>query len=102
MVDTEPSSSVSKLPLLIMGAVVAMAALITVGLIVGQGTKTYVAGTPEAAVQGFIQTGFDKDMSALLAAMATDARASCEAEIAPHRFDDDIYTEGLWVTLEDM
>jgi hypothetical protein len=102
MVDTEPSNTVSKLPLLIMGAVVAIAVLVTVALIVGRDTKTYSPGTPEAAVQDFIQAGFDDDMPALMASLTTDARASCEADIERQRFDDYIYTEGLRAALEDM
>ena len=102
MVDIEPSSSVSKLPLLIMGAVVAIAVLVTVALIVGRDTKTYSPGTPEAAVQDFIQAGFDNDMAMLLALLTTDARAVCEADIGRQRFDDDIYTEGLRAALKDM
>jgi hypothetical protein len=102
MVDTEPPSSVSKLPLLIMGAVVAIAVLVTVALIMGRDTKTYSPGTPEAAVQDFIQAGFDNDMPALLASLTTDARTSCEAEIVRQRFDDNVYSEGLRAALEDM
>jgi hypothetical protein len=102
MVDTEVSSNVSKLPLLIMGAVLAIAVLVTVALIAGRDTKTYSPGTPEAAVQDFIQAGFDNDKPALLASLTTDARASCEADLARQRFDDHIYTEGLRAALEDM
>lgn len=93
--------AVSKLPLLIMGAVVALAVLVTVALVATSGTERYSPGTPEAALQDFLQASFDRDTDAVRALLTDDARADCRAAFDRGHVDDP-YTDGLRAELEDM
>ncbi len=90
----------SKLPLLVLGAIVAVAVLVTVALLAGRSPKTYPSGSPEALVQGFIQAAFDDDIPTLLSMLSADSRTLCE--IDDDRFDDRIYSDGLRAELKEL
>lgn len=72
---------VSRLPLLIMGAVIAMIALLTVALLATRSPATYPDGSPEAALQDFVTATLDDDDVTMLALLTDDARRSCGDEI---------------------
>ena len=102
MATVEPPATVSKLPLLIVGAVVGLAVLVTVALIARSGTETYEVGTPEAALQDFLQAGFDGDSDAMFGLLTAESRAACETARDRDRFDDGLYSDGLRAELEGM
>ena len=74
MTTVEPSAAVSKPPLIV-GAVVGLAVLVTVALIATSGTETSELGTPEAALQDFLQAGFDGDSDAMFGLLTAESQA---------------------------
>ena len=102
MATEEPPATVSKLPLLIIGAVVGLAVLVTVALIATSDTETYEPGTPEAALQDFLQAGFDGDSDAMFGLLTADSRAACETTRDQERFDEGSDSDGLRAELEGM
>ncbi len=101
MATTDAPPTVSKLPLFIMGAVVALAALVTVGLLAVRSNETYDPGTPEAALQDFLQAAFDEDSEAMLGLLTESTRAECDNFVDELRFDD-FGADDLRAELEDM
>jgi hypothetical protein len=94
---------VSKLPLVIIGAVVALAVLVVVALVAFRGPVEYAPGTPEAALQSFLQAGFDnQDQSVLFAMLTPDARARCERDAETGRYSSIWDSDGLRAELETM
>lgn len=67
---------VSKLPLYAMGALVVLVLLsaLVLGL---RGPKTFPAGSPEAAVQDYLDAALDADHDAMVATLVADRRAAC-------------------------
>ena len=102
MTAVEPPATVSKLPLLIIGAVVGLAVLVTVALLATSGTETYEPGTPEAALQDFLEAGIDGDSDAMFSLLTAESRAACENARDRNRFDDVTYSEGLHAELKEM
>ena len=102
MTAVEPPANVSKLPLLIIGAIVALVVLVTVALLSTSEPETYEPGTPEAALQEFLEAGFDGNTDAMFNLLTTESRAACEKARDRNRFDDDAYFDGLRAELLDM
>lgn len=98
---TVDAPTVSKLPLYVMGAVVGLAILVTIALVVARGPADYEPGTPEAALQDFLDAAFDEDGDALLALMSPEPRERCR-----DHFEDYGYgrysSDGLRLELERM
>ncbi len=90
MVPNARVGRVSRLPLLIMVAVLVMAALLTIALVASRDPKTYPVGTPEAALQEFVAAAIDNDEDAMLALLTDEMRLACT-----QRAPDDIYG-GWW------
>lgn len=97
---TEQPGSASKLPLVLLGALVAVAVLVTVALVVAGGTETFEPGTPEAALQQFIEAGLDGDETTMLALLTPQHRARCEEEL--DQFGRWGYDDGYRVELESV
>jgi hypothetical protein len=102
MATIESPATVSKLPLLIMAAVVGLAVLVTIALVVARGPETYAPGSPEAALQDFLEAGFDGDSVAILELVTDESRDGCQSALDRERFDGSWYSDGLWAELEDM
>lgn len=83
MAEVAPGGRASKLPLLIMGAVVTLAVLVTVAIVAFPRTESFEPGSPEAVVQQFIEAGLDDDETSALDLLTSSARRSCVSE-----FDD--------------
>ena len=92
----------SKLPLLIMAAVVGLAVLVTIALVATRGPETYAPGTPEAALQDFLEAGFDGDTAAIFELVTDESRDRCQSASDRERFDGDWYSDGMRAELEDM
>lgn len=75
--------SVSRLPLVAMGALVVLAifAAIALGL---RGPTEFPDGTPEAAVQDYLQGVLDGDDDAVLAVLAADRVGPCRDDLAEY------------------
>lgn len=58
--EAGPPPSVSKLPLYVMGALVALAVLVVVALAI-RGTTEYPAGSPERALQDYLNAALEGD-----------------------------------------
>lgn len=81
--DAQPhieAPSVSRLPLVAMGALVVLAIFIAIALGV-RGPTEFAEGTPEAAVQDYLQAVLDGDHDAVVAVIAAEHRADCRAEL---------------------
>ena len=74
---TQPVDSVSRLPLVLMGAVAALAVLLVVAFGL-RGPDTFEPGTPEAAVQDFLQAALDGDADAVVASLTPAAAQRCD------------------------
>ena len=98
----ETSATVSKRPLQIMAAVVGLAVLVTIALVAARGPETYAPGTPEAALQGFLEAGIDGDSAALFALVTDESRDQCQSALDEERFDEPWHNDGLRAELEDM
>ena len=81
MNEVESSGTVSKLPLVIAGGVVAIVLVVTIGLVAVRDPTVYEPGTPEAAVQNYVQASIDDDTDVLLSMLTEDLRGKCEADL---------------------
>jgi hypothetical protein len=92
---TDSERRVSKLPLLIMGGVVAVSILVVIALVAARANTSYEPGTPEAALQQFLTAVLDDDREATLAMLVPEVRAACEREIdgGPGFSGDDLLAE---------
>jgi len=79
-VPAEGLVPVSRLPLMAMGAVVALAILmaIAIGL---RSAPDYPPDSPEAALQAFLQAGLDGDEDRVIAALIDDAQDRCDRQL---------------------
>ena len=102
MAVVEPPTRVSKLPLLIMGAVVGLAVLVTIALVSLRGPKTYDPGSPEAGLQDFLEASFDGDTAAMADLLTDETRARCDDRLDERRFDADFYSDGLRAELDEI
>lgn len=102
MAVVEPPTRVSKLPLLIMGAVVGVAVLVTIALVALRGPKTYDPGSPEAGLQDFLEASFDSDTDAMVDLLTDETRARCDNQLDERRFDNYSYNDGLRAELDEM
>ena len=75
--------SVSRLPLVAMGAVVVLAIFVAIALGL-RGPTEFPEGTPEAAVQDYLQGVLDGDDEAVLATLAADRVEECRDELAQY------------------
>ena len=71
---------VSRLPLIAMGAIVVLAILVALGIGL-RGVEDYPEGSPEAALQAFLQAALDGDDDETIAALVPEAREQCRREI---------------------
>lgn len=76
--------SVSRLPLVAMGAVVVLAVFVAIALGL-RGPTEFPDGTPEAAVQDYLQGVLDGDDDAVLATLTADRADACSDELAQYR-----------------
>jgi len=98
----ETSATVSKLPLQIMAAVVGLTVLVTIALIAARGPETYAPGTPEAALQEFLEAGIDGDSAVLLELITDESRDQCQSALDREGFNSPWHNDGLRVELEDI
>ena len=75
--DVASAPPVSRLPLLAMGALVVLAVIVAIALGL-RGPEDLPDGTPEAAVQDYLQAVLDGDDDAIRALLATDKLAECD------------------------
>ena len=73
---------VSRLPLVAMGALVVLAILVAIGLGL-RGNRSFPAGSPEDALQQFLEAGLDGDEDATVALMVPEARDDCTDRLEP-------------------
>ena len=90
---------VSRLPLVAMGALVALAILVAIGLGL-RGNRSFPAGSPEDALQQFLEAGLDGDEDATVALMVPEARDDCTDRLEPQYGPRS--TRGLGFELDDV
>lgn len=100
MTVTETPTAVSKLPLLIMGVVVGLAVLVTVALVAFRGNTNFEPGTPEAALQDFLEAGFDGESDVMIGLLTEPAQTKCRTDLERDRFDS--FSSEMRAELEDM
>ncbi|MEZ5375901.1 MAG: hypothetical protein R2733_05255 [Acidimicrobiales bacterium] len=93
---------VSRLPLAIMAAVIAVAALVTLALSQNRSPTQYDDGTPAAALQHYIAAGLDGDEGAMLDLLAEDKRAACIADFRDDVYGNDWRADDVRTELDDM
>ncbi len=72
---------------MIMGAIIAMAALLTIALAANRNVASYPEGSPEAALQQFVSASLDEDEDAMLLLLTDQMRSRCTALLADSGFD---------------
>ena len=87
---------------MIVGAIVGLAVLVTVALITTRGTETYEPGTPEAALQDFLQAGFNGDVDAMLDLLTAESLALCDTVRVRDRLDNGPYSSELSADLRSI
>lgn len=102
MTDENPTGGASKLPLVIMGAVVAMAALLTIVLVAVRGPTTFDEGTPEATLQSFLNAALDDDEPAMLALLTEGSRQRCEEELERWTYGRSWYNDNVRAGLDEI
>ena len=102
MPETGSTEKPSKLPLVIVGACVVVAVLITVVLVAIRGPATFEPGTPEATLQAFINAGLDADEDTLLALMTEESAASCRQEFDERHYGRFFYDDDVRAQLDEM
>ncbi len=103
MPDRETTERVSRLPLLIAAAVVAVSALLILAIQAGRSPASYPEGSPEAALQSFIVAILDQDEDATLAAISEQHRSRCRQEIDDEGIGDNRWSDDATrAQLEEM
>lgn len=77
-IDEPPTAS--RLPLVAMGALVLVAVIAGIALAIG-GPATYDAGTPEAALQDYLQASLDGDADAIADSLGPIGAELCRDEL---------------------
>lgn len=102
MTEDDAAGRVSKLPLVIMGTIVLLAVIVTIVLVAFPSTDNFDSGTPEAALQQFIEAALDDDEEAALALLTTESRESCAHEFEERRFGFGFHGDDLRAILEHV
>lgn len=93
--------AVSRLPLLAMGALVVFAVLLALALGL-RGTTEFADGSPEAAVQAYLEAALDGDDEAVLALLTADQVDRCRNELTRYGRSSGYEIDGVGFALDSM
>lgn len=81
----ESVPTASRFPLIVIGALIVFAIAVAIGIGTG-GTTSFDAGTPEAAIQDYLEVSLDGDVDAVVALLVPRHRAACTEELGDRFF----------------